>query len=114
MCLQVLVKRRGSAKKHLATVIARGAACDIAMLEVQAEEFWRGLRPLDLQEGLPLLRDTVYVIGYPIGTGLAYCECTCTNWDSGGETLSVTSGVVSRIEVMTYVHGGWYDLRLLA
>ena len=36
------------------------------MLEVQAEEFWRGLRPLDLQEGLPLLRDTVYVIGYMV------------------------------------------------
>lgn len=36
-----------------------------------------------------LLQDAVAVVGYPIG----------------GDTISVTSGVVSRIEVTSYVHG---------
>ena len=35
------------------------------------------------------LQDAVAVVGYPIG----------------GDTISVTSGVVSRIEVTSYVHG---------
>jgi hypothetical protein len=35
------------------------------------------------------LQDAVTVVGYPIG----------------GDTMSVTSGVVSRIEVTSYVHG---------
>lgn len=38
---------------------------------------------------LPQLQDAVTVVGYPIG----------------GDTISVTSGVVSRIEVTSYVHG---------
>lgn len=38
---------------------------------------------------LPSLQDAVSVVGYPIG----------------GDTISVTSGVVSRIEVTSYVHG---------
>ena len=36
-----------------------------------------------------VLQDAVAVVGYPIG----------------GDTISVTSGVVSRIEVTSYVHG---------
>lgn len=36
-----------------------------------------------------LFQDSVSVVGYPIG----------------GDTISVTSGVVSRIEVTSYVHG---------
>jgi hypothetical protein len=36
-----------------------------------------------------VLQDAVTVVGYPIG----------------GDTMSVTSGVVSRIEVTSYVHG---------
>ncbi|KAL5661921.1 hypothetical protein ACJX0J_029046, partial [Zea mays] len=37
---------------------------------------------------LPVLQDAVTVVGYPIG----------------GDTISVTSGVVSRIEILSYVH----------
>ena len=36
-----------------------------------------------------MLQDDVTVIGYPVG----------------GDTISVTSGVVSRIEVTSYLHG---------
>lgn len=38
---------------------------------------------------LPALQDAVTVVGYPIG----------------GDTVSVTSGVVSRIEMLSYAHG---------
>ncbi|KAL4419940.1 hypothetical protein ABPG75_007038 [Micractinium tetrahymenae] len=86
---QVKVKRRGSDTKYVAQVLAMGVECDIALLTVEDESFWEGLEPVSFG-GLPHLQDSVTVIGYPIG----------------GDTMSVTSGVVSRIEVTGYAHGG--------
>lgn len=86
---QVKVKRRGSDTKYVAQVLALGMECDIALLTVEDESFWEGLQALHFG-GLPRLQDSVTVIGYPIG----------------GDTMSVTSGVVSRIEVTGYAHGG--------
>lgn len=85
---QVRVKRHGSDTKFLATVLAIGTECDIALLTVDSDEFWEGVSPVEFG-ALPSLQDAVTVVGYPIG----------------GDTISVTSGVVSRIEVMSYVHG---------
>ncbi|GMI99161.1 degradation of periplasmic proteins 9, DegP protease 9 [Hibiscus trionum] len=85
---QVKLKKRGSDTKYLATVLAIGTECDIAMLTVEDDEFWEGVSPLDFGD-LPALQDAVTVVGYPIG----------------GDTISVTSGVVSRIEILSYVHG---------
>jgi S1-C subfamily serine protease len=85
---QVKVKRRGDDRKFLAKVLAMGTECDIALLTVEDPEFWKGVAPLSLGP-LPSLQDSVYVVGYPIG----------------GDTISVTSGVVSRIEVTAYAHG---------
>ncbi|GAB4845629.1 Protease Do-like 9 [Ancistrocladus abbreviatus] len=85
---QVKLKKRGSDTKYLATVLAIGTECDIALLTVDGDEFWEGVSPLELG-GLPALQDAVTVVGYPIG----------------GDTISVTSGVVSRIEILSYVHG---------
>lgn len=85
---QVKVKRRGSDTKFLATVLAIGTECDIALLTVSSDEFWEGVSPVEFG-ALPSLQDAVSVVGYPIG----------------GDTISVTSGVVSRIEVTSYVHG---------
>ncbi|CAI9262766.1 unnamed protein product [Lactuca saligna] len=85
---QVKVKKRGSDTKYLATVLAIGTECDIAMLTVNDDEFWEGISPLEFGD-LPALQDAVTVVGYPIG----------------GDTISVTSGVVSRIEILSYVHG---------
>lgn len=85
---QVKVKRRGSDTKFLATVLAIGTECDIALLAVSSDEFWEGVSPVEFG-ALPSLQDAVTVVGYPIG----------------GDTISVTSGVVSRIEVTSYVHG---------
>ncbi|EEF52039.1 protease Do-like 9 [Ricinus communis] len=85
---QVKLKKRGSDTKYLATVLAIGTECDIAMLTVDDDEFWEGVSPVQFGE-LPALQDAVIVVGYPIG----------------GDTISVTSGVVSRIEILPYAHG---------
>lgn len=58
------------------------------MLTVNDDEFWEGISPVEFGD-LPTLQDAVTVVGYPIG----------------GDTISVTSGVVSRIEILSYVHG---------
>ncbi|KAK3033550.1 hypothetical protein RJ639_032398 [Escallonia herrerae] len=85
---QVKLKKRGSDTKYLATVLAIGTECDIAMLTVSDNEFWEGVSPVEFGD-LPALQDAVTVVGYPIG----------------GDTISVTSGVVSRMEILSYVHG---------
>lgn len=85
---QVKLKKRGSDTKFLATVLAIGTECDIAMLTVDDDEFWNGVSPVEFGD-LPSLQDAVAVVGYPIG----------------GDTISVTSGVISRIEILSYVHG---------
>ena len=58
------------------------------MLTVHDDGFWEGVSPVEFGD-LPTLQDAVTVVGYPIG----------------GDTISVTSGVVSRIEILSYVHG---------
>ncbi|XP_021743889.1 protease Do-like 2, chloroplastic [Chenopodium quinoa] len=85
---QVKLKRRGDDTKYVAKVLARGIDCDIALLSVENEKFWNGAEPLRLGR-LPHLQDSVTVVGYPLG----------------GDTISVTKGVVSRIEVTSYAHG---------
>ncbi|KAI4346494.1 hypothetical protein L6164_007385 [Bauhinia variegata] len=85
---QVKLKKRGSDTKYLAQVLAIGTECDIAMLTVSDDEFWEGVSPVEFGD-LPALQVAVTVVGYPIG----------------GDTISVTSGVVSRIEILSYVHG---------
>ncbi|KAK4282447.1 hypothetical protein QN277_013825 [Acacia crassicarpa] len=84
---QVKLKKRGSDTKYIATVLAIGTECDLALLTVSDDEFWEGVSPVEFGD-LPALQDAVTVVGYPIG----------------GDTMSVTSGVVSRIEMLSYGH----------
>lgn len=85
---QVKVKKRGDDRKYLARVLAIGTECDIALLTVDDPLFWEN-GTLVQWGNLPTLQEPVFVVGYPIG----------------GDTISVTSGVVSRIEVTAYAHG---------
>ncbi|KAF5744168.1 hypothetical protein HS088_TW08G00764 [Tripterygium wilfordii] len=85
---QIKVKKRGDDTKYVAKVLARGIDCDIALLSVESKEFWKGAKQLHFGH-LPRLQDAVTVVGYPLG----------------GDTISVTKGVVSRIEVTSYAHG---------
>jgi len=81
------VKRADRVKKYQARVLFAGHDCDLAAITVDDDEFWTGMEPLAIGNR-PNLRDTVMTIGYPMG----------------GTRLSITQGVVSRIEMHTYVH----------
>ncbi|CAF2271208.1 hypothetical protein HID58_014799 [Brassica napus] len=84
----VLVRKHGSPIKHRAKVEAIGHECDLAVLVIDSEVFWEGMNSLELGD-IPLLREEVFVVGYP----------------QGGDNISVTKGVVSRVEPTQYVHG---------
>ncbi|KAA3458301.1 protease Do-like 9 [Gossypium australe] len=85
---RVTVQKRWSNTKYLATVLCIGTECDIAKLTVYDDEFWEGVSPVEFGE-LPALLDAVTIAGYPIG----------------GDTISVTSGVVSRLDILFYIQG---------
>ncbi|XP_060206459.1 protease Do-like 10, mitochondrial [Lycium barbarum] len=84
----VLVRKHGSPTKYRATVQAVGHECDLAILVVESEEFWEGMNSLELGD-VPFLQEAVSVVGYPLG----------------GDNISVTKGVVSRVELTQYIHG---------
>ncbi|CAI9090764.1 OLC1v1025599C3 [Oldenlandia corymbosa var. corymbosa] len=84
----VLVRKHGSPTKYRAEVQAVGHDCDLAILVVENEEFWEDMNPLEFGE-IPYLQEAVAVVGYP----------------QGGDNISVTKGVVSRVEPTQYVHG---------
>ncbi len=81
------VKRAGSGEQFEAEASYIGHDCDLALLTVADEHFFEGAKPLALGD-LPGVNEDVQTYGFPVG----------------GETLSVTSGVISRIEVGTYTH----------
>ncbi|MHB8155370.1 MAG: S1C family serine protease [Candidatus Omnitrophota bacterium] len=83
----IQVRRESSQKKYMAKVETIGNDCDLATLRVEDPEFFNGVSPLEIGE-LPNLQDTVTVIGFPMG----------------GDKLSITQGVVSRIEDIDYVN----------
>ncbi|MBL8723103.1 MAG: trypsin-like peptidase domain-containing protein [Planctomycetes bacterium] len=83
----VQVQKIADPAKAPAQVVAISHDCDLALLRLEDRNFTRGLRPARIGN-LPMLRDAVQVVGYPIG----------------GEEVSITEGVVSRIEVQRYEH----------
>jgi S1-C subfamily serine protease len=83
------VKRADRAKWYDARVVFAGHDCDLALLSVDDKELWQDMQPLEIGEG-PAIQSTVAAIGYPMG----------------GNKLSITEGVVSRIEVRPYSHSG--------
>ena len=86
---QILVHRYQDPRPYLARVKFIAHDCDLALLEVEDESFFSGLEPLKFGD-LPKVRSTVVTHGYP----------------AGGEQISYTRGVVSRIELQNYVHSG--------
>tara|TARA_Y100001934_G_scaffold104489_2_gene128480 strand:- start:3788 stop:5290 length:1503 start_codon:yes stop_codon:yes gene_type:complete len=86
---QILVKRPQDSRLYVAHVKYIGHDCDLALLEVEDSLFFEGIKPLEFGK-LPKVRTTVVTYGYP----------------AGGEQISFTRGVVSRIEMQTYAHIG--------
>jgi S1-C subfamily serine protease len=83
------VKRADRARLYEARVRFVGHDCDLAILSVDEPEFWQDIQPLELGDS-PAIQSTVSAVGYPMG----------------GNKLSITEGVVSRIEVRPYSHSG--------
>jgi S1-C subfamily serine protease len=85
----IQVKRAGQAQKYNAAVEVVAHECDLALLKVDDPSFFAVVKPLRLG-ALPRMRDKVAVYGFPMG----------------GEELSITEGVVSRVEHTSYSHSG--------
>ena len=86
---EVIVRRYQDPRPYVAEVEYVGHDCDLAVLTVPDARFFENLEPLELGD-LPNVRSTVITYGYP----------------AGGEEISYTRGVVSRIELETYAHIG--------
>jgi S1-C subfamily serine protease len=86
---QILVRRPDQADPYVATLEAVGDDCDLAVLRVADPAFARGLRPLSFGP-LPRSGTRVNTYGFPLG----------------GQDVSSTAGIVSRVESRGYVHSG--------
>lgn len=83
------VKKIGDDEKYVAKVAFIAHDCDLALLSVFKPEFFNNMVPLELGE-LPEINSAVTTYGFPLG----------------GSQISVTRGVVSRIQQWTYSHSG--------
>jgi S1-C subfamily serine protease len=81
------LEKENDPKKYIAAVEHIAHDCDLAVLRVEDPSFFKGTVPLEVGD-IPEIETEVSVYGYPIG----------------GERLSVTRGVVSRIDFRSYVH----------
>jgi len=81
------VERDGDPNKYPAKVQFVANDCDLALITVDAPNFYKNMLPLKFG-GIPELESTVSAYGYPIG----------------GERMSVTTGIVSRIDFQLYTH----------
>ena len=85
----IQVRRNGDPRRYQARVLFVSHEADLALLTVDDETFFDGIEPLDFGD-LPEAQDEVLVYGFPLG----------------GDSLSITRGVISRIEHQTYIHSG--------
>ena len=83
----ISVLKEGDPNPWEARVLHVAHDCDLAILEVYDASFFEGTKPLEFG-GVPALESEVSVYGYPIG----------------GDRLSVTRGIVSRIDFQPYSH----------
>ena len=81
------VERDGDPNKYPAKVLFIAHDCDLALVTVDSPNFYKNMVPLKFG-GIPELESTVSAYGYPIG----------------GERMSVTTGIVSRIDFQLYTH----------
>ena len=79
------VRKEGDAKKYKASVEFISEKYDLAVLTVEEKDFFRNASFLEFGD-LPNIRDKVAIYGYPLG----------------GDKLSTTEGIVSRIEHSRY------------
>jgi S1-C subfamily serine protease len=83
---QVQVQASEAGDKIPARVVAIAPGIDLAVLELEDESFFDAHPPLPRAAALPAIKDAVVVYGFP----------------TGGTSLSITKGIVSRIEFVPY------------
>ena len=83
------VKRNGDTKKYRAKVEFVSHQVDLAIIKIIDKKFFDNVKALKFGKR-PKKEQKVAVYGFPLG----------------GNTLSVTTGIVSRIEHISYVHSG--------
>jgi S1-C subfamily serine protease len=83
------VSKEGDPNPYLAQVLHIAHDCDLALLGVENTDFFNGTAPLEFG-GIPQIESVVSAYGYPVG----------------GTRLSVTRGIVSRIDFQPYSHSG--------
>lgn len=85
----ISLEKEGDSRRYEANVKFIAHDCDLALLEVVDPSFFKDTKALTTGD-VPLLDSTVTVLGYPIG----------------GDRLSITRGIVSRIDYNVYSHSG--------
>lgn len=85
---RIYISMYGDSRKIPAKVKFIAHDADLALLEVEDFKPFKDIKPFEFSKNLPHLEDEVRVIGYPIG----------------GDRLSVTRGVVSRLDFTPYAH----------
>lgn len=89
----VEVQKENESKKYEARVKYISNQADLAILEIKDKNFFENTTALEITEDVKI-KDSVTAIGYPIG----------------GNTISTTNGIVSRIEYKNYVWNPWSNL----
>jgi S1-C subfamily serine protease len=91
--LRIEVKRGDSNRWYKAAVQYVSDASDLAMLVVKDKRFYEGGKPVAIGIDIAIGRK-VSVVGFPVG----------------GDSVSITEGILSRTEVTTYAYSGMENL----
>lgn len=83
---QIQIQGSQAGDKILATVEAVAPGIDLAVLKLDDAKFFESHSPIPLRKTLPDVKEPVLVYGYP----------------TGGNSLSITKGIISRIEFTPY------------
>ena len=82
----ITVQPFGSDKKYTAEVEAMAPGMDLALLKIESNDFFKDRPALEFEDKLPAARSAVNAYGFPFG----------------GTQISVTEGIVSRVEFSRY------------
>lgn len=93
LSLRIEVKRGDSNRWYRAAIEHVSDAADLAILVVNDKSFYEGGEPLAIGNTI-VMGSGVSVVGFPIG----------------GDSVSITQGILSRTEVTPYAHSGMENL----
>lgn len=83
---QIQIQANQAGNRMTASVVAIAPGIDLAILKLDDESFFRAHAPIARANTVPKIQDAVLAYGFP----------------TGGASLSITKGIVSRIEYGTY------------